>query len=133
LLIADTGISASTKIAVSDVRSMYDNQRQFTEKKIEAIGELVMAGRKAIENNQIIELGNILNQNHQLLQDLTVSSPALDALVETARNAGALGAKLTGGGRGGNMISLVTPDSLVSVRKSLLAAGAVRVYETIVR
>ncbi len=132
LLIADTGVSASTKVAVSDVRNLYDSQRQFTQKLIDSIGELVLGGRRAIENNEIIKLGNIMNRNHQFLQDLTVSSSSLDALVQTARKAGAIGAKLTGGGRGGNMISLVTPDSLDSVRASLLAAGAAHIYETIV-
>jgi mevalonate kinase len=52
-------------------------------------------------------LAAAFNANHSLLQALTVSCPALDTLVDAARSAGALGAKLSGGGRGGNMIALV--------------------------
>ena len=48
-----------------------------------------------------------MDENHRLLQEIGVSCPELDALVAAARAAGALGAKLSGGGRGGNMIALV--------------------------
>ena len=44
-----------------------------------------------------------------------------------ARAAGALGAKLSGAGRGGNMIALVTAETEAAVSAALLAAGAARV------
>ena len=69
-------------------------------------------------------LGELMNKNHSLLQELTVSSPELDQLVEAARNAGALGAKLSGGGRGGNVIALVQPEIAEAVSSSLKEAGA---------
>jgi len=47
-----------------------------------------------------------MNENHKLLQQIEVSSKELDFLVSIARDQGALGAKLTGGGLGGNMIAL---------------------------
>ena len=72
-------------------------------------------------------------ENHALLRDLTISSPELDRLVEAALDAGATGAKLSGGGRGGNMIALVTPDREQAVREALIAAGAVRVIATTVQ
>ena len=61
---------------------------------------------------------------------MTVSSPELDRLVSAARSAGALGAKLSGGGRGGNMIALVNVNLAKSVAKSMLEAGAQRVIIT---
>jgi mevalonate kinase len=69
-------------------------------------------------------LGELMNENHVLLQKLSVSSPELDQLVEAAREAGALGAKLSGGGRGGNMIALVEPGIAEAVSLSLKEAGA---------
>ncbi len=65
-----------------------------------------------------------MGKNHALLQKMTVSSPELDNLVSAARKAGALGTKLSGGGRGGNMIALVKPEQAESVARSLLEAGA---------
>ena len=47
-----------------------------------------------------------MNENHKLLQQIEVSSKELDFLVNVARDHGAFGAKLTGGGLGGNMIAL---------------------------
>jgi mevalonate kinase len=47
-----------------------------------------------------------MNENHKLLQQIEVSSRELDFLVKLSRDQGALGAKLTGGGLGGNIIAL---------------------------
>ena len=82
-----------------------------------------LQGRK-YENGKWEELGELMNQNHALLQEMTVSSPELDHLVNAARKAGALGAKLSGGGRGGNMIALVKPEIAEAVSRSLKEAGA---------
>ena len=71
-----------------------------------------------------------MNQNQTLLQEMTVSSPELDALMEAALSAGALGAKLSGGGRGGNMIALVRPETAEAVSSSLKDAGAKRTIIT---
>ncbi len=132
LLIADTGISASTKKAVSDVRRLYDVNPPSIEGLFNSIGALVNAGRKAIEVGDYQSLGSIMNENQIILRNLTVSSAELDKLVQVARDAGALGAKLSGGGRGGNMIAVVEPENAVLVKSDLLDAGASHVYQTVV-
>jgi mevalonate kinase len=71
-----------------------------------------------------------MNDNHHVLQRMDVSSPELDRLVDAARAAGALGAKLSGAGRGGNMIALVSEETEAAVNAALLAAGARRVILT---
>jgi mevalonate kinase len=73
-----------------------------------------------------------MDQNHALLQEMTVSSLELDALVTAARAAGASGAKMSGGGRGGNMIALVTPEGSEAVAEALRKVGANRVIITTV-
>ncbi len=65
-----------------------------------------------------------MDQNHALLQKLTVSSLELDELVRAARNTGASGAKMSGGGRGGNMIALVEKEKAETVANALVSAGA---------
>ena len=57
------------------------------------------------------ELGALLDRNHRLVSDLGVSTPALDAACQQARDAGALGAKLTGGGGGGCVLALTEDES----------------------
>jgi mevalonate kinase len=88
------------------------------------IGGISLTARRAIEAGTPELLGELMNENHALLQTLTVSSPELDRLVETALHAGALGAKLSGGGRGGNMIALLEPGSAEAVSLALKEAGA---------
>jgi len=74
-----------------------------------------------------------MDQNHRVLQELGVSSPELDGLVAAARAGGALGAKLSGGGRGGNMVALARPDGARYVAEALHAAGSVRTLITTVQ
>lgn len=133
LLIADTGRSALTKESVGDVRKLVDAQPTFALPRIERIGEIVNAARDAISAGDFAKLGPLMAENHSLLRELTVSSSELDRLVEAALTAGAVGAKLSGGGRGGNMIALVTPETEAAVREALIAAGAVRVIATTVQ
>jgi mevalonate kinase len=71
-----------------------------------------------------------MDENHAYLQQMIVSSPELDNLVSTARQAGALGAKLSGGGRGGNMIALAEEDTAPRIAEALLSAGAKRTIIT---
>jgi len=133
LLIGDTGRPAPTKIAVGDVRRLYESQRDRIQPAMEAIGSVVRLARQAVEQGDLARLGALMNENHALLQTLTVSSPELDRLVEAAVRAGAGGAKLSGGGRGGNMIALVDTATAASVRQALVDAGAVRVYSTTIQ
>ena len=72
-------------------------------------------------------------KNHDLLKELTVSSKKFDMFVETALSNGASGAKLSGGGRGGNMIALVEERNINLVEKALIDAGATRIINTEVR
>ncbi len=132
LLVGNTGVESSTKIAVGDVRTLYDANIAMISGKLNAIGDLVRVGRKAIEIGDYSLLGKAMNENHQYLRELTVSSPALDLLIDAARESGALGAKLSGAGRGGNMIALVSDENATIVQSALLDAGAVQVYQTVV-
>lgn len=132
LLVGDTGQGSPTKLAVGDVRQLYDADPDRLTPLFSRIGDIARAARAAIESGAVDSLGPLMDENHALLRDMTVSSDDLDRLCAAARQAGALGAKLSGGGRGGNMIALVTPDTADRVRAALHHVGAVRVLETVV-
>ncbi|HWO11384.1 MAG TPA: hypothetical protein VNN80_17945, partial [Polyangiaceae bacterium] len=68
-------------------------------------------------------LGALMDRNHRLLGELRVSTPALDAACDAARAAGALGAKLTGGGGGGCVVALASPEGAASVLDAWRRAG----------
>lgn len=128
LVIADTGKGALTRIAVEDVNGLVRNEPARIQPIIDEIGQIARDARQAIETGNTPELGPLMNRNHALLRQLTVSSPELEALTRAAREAGALGAKLSGGGRGGNMIALVRPQDAQAVQNALEDAGAARVF-----
>jgi mevalonate kinase len=132
LLIADTGVTSPTWVAVSDVRRQWEADPDRFEELFAGCGEIAQAARHSLEQGAVVQLGGLMNHNHRLLQEMTVSSPELDRLVAVAQEAGALGAKLSGAGRGGNMIALVAQAMSPTIRAALLAAGACQVLETIV-
>lgn len=124
IIIADTGISAPTKESVGDVRKLREMDPAKWERVFDSVGAIAKKARTSIERGKMKELGEQMNRNHVLLQEMTVSSPELDHLVSAALKAGALGAKMSGGGRGGNMIALVTDHKAEAVASSLKEAGA---------
>jgi len=130
LVIGDTGISAPTKQSVGDVRRLWTKNNLRMEQVFDEIAQISLMARRIIECAQPEMLGELMDQNHTFLQEMTVSSSELDSLVRAARTAGALGAKMSGGGRGGNMIALVLPEMAEPVSRSLLAAGAKRTIVT---
>jgi mevalonate kinase len=132
LLIGDTGTPSRTKNAVEHVRRAWERDPAHYDALFDQIGDAVDEARQAIETGDISALGLLMDINHALLIELGVSSPQLDELVETARFSGALGAKLTGAARGGNMIALVEDDLTEEVADALIEAGAMQVIRTTV-
>ncbi len=128
--IADTGVAAPTKVAVGDVRRAWEAQRDRYEALFDQVGAIVGSARTAIETGRIDHVGKLMDENQALLRKIGVSSSEVDRLVEAARKAGALGAKLSGGGRGGNIIAIVEDANLERVEQALQAAGAVNVMAT---
>lgn len=133
LLIADSGIAAPTKETVGDVRCGWQADPVRYERFFDEIAALATAGRRAMEGGEVAELGRLFDQNQAVLEDLGVSSAPLQRLIGAARSAGAAGAKLSGGGRGGNVIALVADGSAERVRRALLSAGAKQVIQTTIR
>ncbi len=109
LVIASTGITASTKVVVGDVRAKKDADPAWFDSISNEYTQLVHDAKDALMQLDAAKVGALMDKNHELLQQLTVSCKELDALVTIARKNGAIGAKMTGTGRGGNMIALA-PD-----------------------
>jgi len=130
IVIGDTGVPASTKESVRDVRVQHHKKPERYETLFAAIGSIVKTARQLIESGMPESFGPLMDENHALLRSMKVSSPELDNLVEAARKAGALGAKMSGGGRGGNMIALVPPGKSGAVSRALKEAGAVNTIVT---
>lgn len=130
ILIGDTGLPAPTKESVADVRKLWEADRARWDRVFDRIGEIAAEARAAIEAGSIDALGPLMDENHFWLRELTVSSPEMDHLVATAWSAGAEGAKVSGGGRGGNMIALIRPDMAEAAAAFMKEKGAKRTIIT---
>jgi mevalonate kinase len=106
IILANTGITASTTEVVADVRRLKEENSEKIEKIFNEYKKLAEDAKKALLKGDIAKIGNLMNQNHKMLQQITVSAEINDELVKLALKNGAVGAKLTGTGRGGLVISL---------------------------
>jgi mevalonate kinase len=124
IVIGDSGISSPTAVAVGDVKRAWRNKPAHFNTLFSRIGIIVDRAKKALEDGDIAAIGPLMNENQDLLVEIGVSSPHLDHLINAAHQAGALGAKLSGAGRGGNMIALVSRDTAEHLSSALKDAGA---------
>jgi len=133
MLIADTGITSPTHVAVGGVRERWEWDREKYDALFDEIGQIARQAREAIEAGNVGQLGPLMTHNQSLLQQIGVSCDALDRLVDAAEQAGAEGAKLSGGGLGGNMIAMVSPEKAKAIEETLKQAGATRIIHTVVQ
>jgi mevalonate kinase len=120
IVYASTGITASTSEVVGDVRAKKEADPEWFQSLLSKYLDIVVNAETAIDEGNMEMLGSLLDQNHALCQKLTVSCKELDDLVLVARAAGALGAKMSGTGRGGLMLALTpTRESQAAVAAAL--------------
>jgi mevalonate kinase len=112
IVIGSTGKVANTKAMVEGVADRKNKNPQKYNPLFKRAEELAYEGRAALEFYNLKKIGELMNENHRLLQEIEVSSKELDLLVELARKQGAIGAKLTGGGGGGCMVALTPGKEL---------------------
>jgi mevalonate kinase len=108
MVVADTGRIGDTRTAVENVRKRYLMEPEKVQKSMDKIEKIANAAQDALLEGDMYLLGKLLNANQNELMTLDVSDEGLNGLIDTAGHAGALGAKLTGGGLGGCMIALAS-------------------------
>ena len=119
ILIVDSGTIGSTAAMVSKVaQTAHTIQTQSLLSKME---ELSMHMLNAIQTNDPQTIGRLCTQNHQYLQELGVSTPILNTIVNTAIHKGAWGAKLSGSGGGG--IVMILGNNLPKLQEYYIQNG----------
>lgn len=130
VVIGQPAPGASTARMVAGVAALLGRQPHLGPSICHTIGALAEAAQTAICAGDHPTLGDLLNINHGLLVSLGVSTPTLDTACHIARDAGALGAKLTGAGGGGCMIAVGPQERLPAIAKALKATGALQTLIT---
>ncbi|MFH5798503.1 mevalonate kinase [Haladaptatus sp. CMAA 1911] len=109
IVVGFDGGAGDTGKLVAGVRALRE-EYDFAAETVESIGDIVRRGEQVLAEGDVEKLGMLMNFNHGLLEALGVSSRSLDNMVWAARDAGALGAKLTGAGGGGCIVALDPTD-----------------------
>ena len=122
VVIGMTGVESLTAKMVARVRQAWERNPQRYERIFDDIDSLTLQGLKAIEAYDLDQLGELMNICQGLLNALQVSCWEVEELIQIAREHGALGAKLTGGGGGGSIIA-VCPEGANRVVQAMHDAG----------
>ncbi|HWP64896.1 MAG TPA: mevalonate kinase [Candidatus Limnocylindria bacterium] len=129
IVVAPGDVPRSTGAAVGGLRERRQAERARYEALFDAVAEVVEEGIRALCRGDATALGAAFDRNQTLLERMGVSSPEIERRVAAARVAGALGAKLTGGGVGGAVIALVDDEHEAAVTNAVRqqAAAAFRI------
>ncbi|MGD8565530.1 MAG: mevalonate kinase [Candidatus Bathyarchaeota archaeon] len=130
IVIGNTGIVADTKAMVRGVAARKKEEPGKYNHIFKEAEALVFTARNALKDHNLRTVGELMNKNHQLLQEIVVSCEALDYLVNFARDQGAYGAKLTGGGGGGCMVALTPGEALQEKVASAIENEGFQVLKT---
>jgi mevalonate kinase len=111
LVIANSNIEHSTDTVVKKVKRFKDeNEKEFSKlcnNETKLIGEVL----ELLKENNIIELGQKINQNQEYLEAIGVSNEKLRDMIQVGQKS-SLGAKITGAGGGGCIFSLTDEENL---------------------
>ena len=120
LVVGYSGESSSTKEMVASVARQLEDEPTRVRKAFDGIEVLVRNAKLAIEAGDHVALGQLLDLNHGILSSLMLCTTKLDEMCRRARDAGALGAKMTGAGGGGCMFALAAKrDQALRLQEAL--------------
>jgi hydroxymethylglutaryl-CoA reductase len=122
LVIGISGKESLTAVTVGKVRNAWQRNPALYDGIFQQIDGLTLQGVEAMQQYDLERLGDLMNICHGLLNALRVSSWEVEELVQIAREHGALGAKLTGGGGGGSIVALC-PQNKEKVAAAMRDAG----------
>lgn len=119
LVVGYTGIKTDTATIVREVERKRNTHKNDVDKLFHKIETLTRKAKLAIQEKNWIRVGFLMNENEKLLEDLGVHSKELDHMIKTANTSGALGAKLSGAGKGDCMIALASPTNSNTIADAL--------------
>lgn len=122
IVVGNTKTKVKSKPIVEAVTTLENKYPEVFRPLIDRIGEIADKSVYALESGDIATVGELMNMNHGLLYTEGVSSAILEKLVWAAKDAGAAGAKLSGAGKGDNMLALA-PGKMEDVKKAIEDAG----------
>jgi mevalonate kinase len=130
VVIGDTGIIANTKAMLAGISERKQASPRQYARMLESARQIADEAMGGIERADFPALGRLMDKNQTLLQEAQISCPELDLLIGASRDAGAWGAKLTGGGGGGCMLALTPGQELQARVAAAIEAKGFQAYRT---
>jgi mevalonate kinase len=122
IVIGYTGKPSLTSVTTAHVKKLLNKNPKEIKRIFNQIEEIAKKGKKALVKGDREKIGELMNENQELLQRLGVSSRELDNIINAVRDI-ALGSKLTGGGGGGCMIALCNEEDVDEIAKLIIENG----------
>ena len=132
IVMGNTGKVTNTVAAVAGVKERKEKHPAKYAEVFDRAENVAFLAKRALMEHNLEDIGKFMNEDHKLLQQIEVSSRELDFLVDVARDNGAIGAKLTGGGLGGNMIALTPGKTLQEQVATAIEKEGFQVLKTVI-
>jgi mevalonate kinase len=130
IVLANSGITANTALLDEFIDKQKKSDPQLFGSRLKLIADQVQEMRQALEASDLHAVGRIMTSNHEVLVTLDMSHEILNYLCKVALEKGALGAKVTGGGRGGYMVALTPGEQLQDAVASTFEREGYKVIRT---
>jgi mevalonate kinase len=123
LVVGYSGIKADTVTLVNQVKDKFKNKQKQLDQIYDEIAKIVNEARQALLEKNFDLFGQLMNVNQDFLNQLGVSIQKLDIMINSAKDAGAYGAKLSGAGGGDCMIAMSPEKTKAKIQKAIEKVG----------
>ena len=124
IVVGNTGKFSSTKELVANVGNLREEFPNIIEPILTSIGDMSHLAEEFVNIGDYSTIGKLMNVNHGLLDAIGVGGAELSELVYTARNSGAISAKITGAGGGGCIVALANGIDAKNIAQAIRDTGA---------
>ncbi len=130
IVLANSGVTANTALLDEFIEQQKKDAPEIFASRMKNITAQSYDMKKELEAGNLVNVGKIMTENHKVLIDMKMSHETLDYLCKSALEKGALGAKVTGGGRGGYMVALTPGKELQSTVASAFEKEGYKIITT---
>ena len=119
LIVGNTGKKAPSGPIVKSVKELEVANPKATQEIFNAVEQITNDAEEAIKQNDLQKIGQLMNENQELLRKLKVSSDVIEEMIQSALDAGAIGGKISGAGIGDNILVLAPSDKREQIINAL--------------
>lgn len=130
IVLGNSGITANTALLDDYIAEMKAGDPARFKSRMKAITIQVGEMKAALEAGHLEKVGALMTANHEILIAMGLSHEKLIYLCNLALRMGALGAKVTGGGRGGYMNALATGEEMQNAIATAMESEGYKVIRT---